>query len=178
MARSYIVQTLYTNSDDGLLYSMDWTYGDPLEPVNSGGKHDLTEGARQDPTGLTQQQLVEILVADLPNTTEQFDATLDQQLAAIAEEEAIVETPGSAVPVHITANVVDATAPSDNFKWEDINDPTFISLQVGAVIISSDGIPAGATCLTKDEAQGVTTWSESTTVSGSDVPFTIVYENP
>lgn len=98
MARSYIVQTLYTNSDDGLLYSMDWTYGDPLEPVSSGGKHDLTEGARQDPTGLTQQQLVDILVADLPNTTEQFDATMDARLVEIAEEEELVGSPAVSEP--------------------------------------------------------------------------------
>lgn len=98
MARSYIVETLYTNSDNGLLYSMDWTYGDPLEPVSSGGKHHLTEDARQDPTGLTQQQLVDILVADLPNTTDQFDATMDARLAEIAEEEDLVGSPAVAEP--------------------------------------------------------------------------------
>lgn len=177
MARSYIVQTTITDPAD-LLIKMGWTYGDPIEPIDASGIHALSSGAQVPITGLSQQDLVDILVADLPNTTEQFDATIDARLAEIAYEESLVEAPAPDVPVYITANVIDAQAPSSNFKWNDINDPTFISLVIGAVVISSDGIPAGATCTSKDDATGVTNWSESTTLSGTNVPFTIVYENP
>lgn len=93
MARSYVVSTLYNNADYSLLIAMDWTYGDPAEGVSKGGRHTLSEEAQVSPVGLTQAQLVEILVADLPNTTEEFDASIDAELARKAEEESINVAP-------------------------------------------------------------------------------------
>ena len=178
MARSYIVSNIAISPDDGLMEGMTWSYGDPLEQFNASGTHKLSDDARQDPTGLTQEDLVNILVADLPNTTEEFDATIDASIEQQAAKDELEVEPAPDIPVYITAKVIDATAPSNNFKWDDINDPTFVSLEVGAKIVSSDGIDAGATCLSKEAGTGVTTWDQSTTVSGTDVEFTIVYENP
>ena len=110
MARSYTVKTIGVNSDTQLLVDMGWTYGDPAEQFSAGGNHKLSDEAQVPAVGLTQVELVAILEADLPNTSAQFDATIDAQIAAAAVEEEIVEvpapespTPENPLPLSVTA---------------------------------------------------------------------------
>ena len=98
MARFYIVNTIRADQNTQLLLGMGWTYGDPLEQFSAGGNHTLSEKAQVPVVGLTQAELVAILEADLPNTSAEFDATIDAQIAAAALEEEIIEVPAPESP--------------------------------------------------------------------------------
>lgn len=96
MARFYTVKTIGVNSDTELLVDMGWTYGDPAEQFSASGNHKLSEKAQTPAVGLTQFELVAILEADLPNTSVEFDATIDAQIAAAEED--VIEVPAPEAP--------------------------------------------------------------------------------
>lgn len=78
------------------------------------------------------------------------------------------------------SDVIEGSGPSNNFRWAT-SDLQFVNLEVGDVIYGCEpigAIPIGATCLSKTESSGVTTWSESIVLSGQDVPFRVTTGKP
>jgi len=81
--------TSYTVQNDGAVIDCRWTY--TTEDGSVGGKHVLATPAGTAPaTDLTEAVLVGWLVAQLPNTSEEFDAHIAADKARREAEKATV----------------------------------------------------------------------------------------
>ena len=108
-------------------------------------------------------------------------ASTPEMQAYVAEVDAVdAEVPMPVEPSFMWSDVVDASGPSADFRF-DPADPQFLQLQVGDRIRRTEPfgvMPYDAELLTISTSDGVTTWSESTTVSGSNVPFKVSTYRP
>ena len=84
--------TSYTVQSEGTVVDCNWTYTTADGSV--GGKHVLATPAGVAPAaGLTEEVLVGWLVAQLPNTSDEFDAQIAREKAErVASETLVVRT--------------------------------------------------------------------------------------
>jgi len=107
-------------------------------------------------------------------------STPEMQEYAAKVEAVNAEVPIPEAPTFMWSDVIEASGPSNNFRF-DPADPQFLQLQVGDRIRRTEPfgvMPYDAELLTISTSDGVTTWSQSTTVSGASVPFKVSTYRP